>query len=185
MEKPRMISDKSTIVAICPPEQVFEQFSEFLGDTIRSLGLHMTLATLGDLKDEDVSRCITILHNAVKGLPTVNMTFEGEGYLKMPNGKYANIALANGPGLDMWRHKIASVLKSEGFLNSEIDGFLPHITLAFSDNSDSRLPDSFGFKAFPVDCIYFLRGSSIKVPIFVGANGHVAAERKLSPTGSD
>ncbi len=147
----------------------------------------MTLATLGDLKDEDVSKCISLLHEKAKTLKAINMTFEGEGYLKLPDGKFALVALANGIGLDMWRYELASVLKQEGFLNSEIDGFLPHITLSYSDQNDRLLPASFGFKAFTVDCVHFLRGSRMKIPIFVGGKdvGHTATERQLSAPGGD
>jgi len=182
-----LISDKSTILAICPPDKVKEAFEPYVDETVEKLGLHMTLATLGDLKDEDVSKCIAILHDKAKTLKAINMSFEGEGYLKLPDGKFALTALANGIGLDMWRYELASVLKQEGFLNSEIDGFLPHITLAYSENNELRLPTSFGFKAFTVDCVYFLRGSNMKIPIFVGGNdvGHSTAERKLSTVGGD
>ncbi len=183
-----MISDKSTILAICPPPKVLEAFDAYMGESVRKLGLHMTLATLGDLKDEDVARCIAILHEAAQDLSSINISFEGEGYLKLPDGRFAAVALANGIDLDMWRYELASVLKSEGFLNSEIDGFLPHITLAFTDEIKQVLPDSFGFKAFTVDHVYFLRGSDTKIPIFVGGKkdgGHSTSERKLSSTGSD
>lgn len=182
-----MISDKSTIIAICPPPMVKEAFDPFMSDGVKNLGLHMTLATLGDLKDEDVSKCISLLHDKAKTLKTLNIKFEGEGYLKLPDGKFALVALANGIGLDMWRYEVASVLKHEGFLNSEIDGFLPHITLSIADNSDRLLPKGFGCRAFTVDCIYFLRGTDMKIPIFVGGNdvGHTPSERKLSSVSGD
>lgn len=163
-----MISDKSTIVAIKPPDKVKEAFEPYLGDQVKELGLHMTLATLGDLKDEDVARCISILHDQATNLSTINISFEGEGYLKLPDGRFAVVALANGVGLDMYRYELASVLSKEGFLNSEIDGFLPHITLKFSDELERALPENFGFKAFTVDCLHFIRGTDLKIPIFVG-----------------
>ena len=91
-----MISDKSTIIAICPPDKVKEAFEPYISEEVKGLGLHMTLATLGDLKDEDIAKCISILHAKAKTLKAINMSFEGEGYFKLPDGKFALVALANG-----------------------------------------------------------------------------------------
>lgn len=163
-----MISEKSTILAIKPPDRVLEAVSEYMDTNAASMGLHLTLANLGDLKDEEVARCISVLYRKMQSLSAINISYTGEGFIKLPDSKFAIAMLVSGQGLDIWRYEIAKTLSEEGLLHNEIDAFIPHMTLAYKDDNEGILPPSFGFKTFPVESIYLMRGADTRIPIFTG-----------------
>lgn len=175
-----MISEKSTILAIKPPDRIVDLLDEYVSDDIRELGLHMTIADLGDLKEEDVARCISLLHEEMSVLSSINISYVGEGTFKMPNSNFANVVLLSGQGLDVWRYEISQKLKEEGLLNNEIDAFHPHMTIGRSEEKNYKLPETFGFKAFTIDCIYFFRGKNIRIPIFAGEQTTAAKETEAN-----
>lgn len=163
-----MSLDKSTIIAICPPESVTEMLTDHADDKVKSLGIHLTLANIGEIKEEYISEYIYVLHNVMQSLHPFNLEYSGEGFLRLPNSKFACVALVSGRGLEKWRHTISCALNDASLLDQEIDAFLPHITLAYQDTPESVLDPSFGFKAFSVNSIYLIRGNNIKIPIMAG-----------------
>lgn len=161
-----LVSEKSTILAIMPPQRVIDAVGEYMDDTSKSHGLHLTLANLGDLKDEDEARCISVLYEKMRSLKAINIKYTGEGFIKLPDSKFAIAMLVSGMGLDVWRYEIAKTLQLEGLLVNEIDAFLPHMTIGFSEENKGLLPASFGFKEFTVDHIVFMRGPNTRVKLF-------------------
>ncbi len=175
-----MISEKSTILAIIPPERVLTHTSEHMDETAKSQGLHLTLANLGDLKEEDAARCVSVLYHLMKTLKAINIKYTGEGLIKLPDSRFAVAMLVSGKGLDVWRYEIAKTLSDEGLLVNEIDAFLPHMTIGFSDENKGVLPASFGFKEFTADNIVFMRGSGTRLCIYT--TGKEESDGRSTPT---
>jgi 2'-5' RNA ligase len=147
--------------------------TDLADDRVKELGIHLTLANLGEVKDESLSECITVLHNVMQNLNPINLEFSGEGFLRLPNAKFACVALVSGRGLEKWKHIISCALNDASLLDQEIDAFLPHITLAYQETPEILLSPSFGFKAFSVNTIYLTRGNNMKIPILAGGKKNV------------
>ena len=123
-------ADKTGVmIALVPPKSVLEQLSVEGGESVDDM--HITVAYLGKTHaiDEDD------FHNAVEAFANTAPPMHGKitGFGQFNKG--VHVALVDIPGIDQFRRHLMTFLSSQGIHVKDEHGVLPHITLAYSDDT--------------------------------------------------
>ena len=157
---------KGAIVALVPPPEIAEQLAA-LGDEPADV-LHVTLAFLGDLTDDDqveldeddgggvkrtpraaVLAAVAAFCAGAPPLPTAKIS--GVGAFALGDDKAVVYASVDVPGLPELRERLVAALGAAGIPISRLHGLSPHISLRYT-SADVAPPaaDALGTLEWPV-----------------------------------
>jgi 2'-5' RNA ligase/phage head maturation protease len=118
--------------------------------------MHVTLAYLGDLEDEESAKafneCKLALAKNLKAFAAKMGPVEGtlSGLIRFDNrdggddGQHALCASFDAPGLEDWRHELVKCVKASGLSVEPNHGFTPHCTLAYVPEDAPPVPERIG-----------------------------------------
>lgn len=165
------VTSSSTMVALIPPAQWRTTLEPHAHNEQLVDGLHCTLFYLGETGPDELGHIHEILSVVADELEPITLEANGAGCF-CNDDAHVRYLIPNGPGLDVWRHQVASNLRP--FLKKdETHGFVPHITLEY--HKDEPLPRDFwqvadeDFDDWDCRRLYLVRGNEIMQTYEVGA----------------
>jgi 2'-5' RNA ligase len=131
------------MVALYPPPDVAAKLALKGGQDPRTM--HVTLAYLGKTGDlQDADRLKGVIAGWAATTPPVSGKTAGLGVFapsSTSDGQPVTYASVDAQGLDHHRGSLVHMLKHAGFPVAHDHGFTPHMTLAYADRRDTKLPE--------------------------------------------
>lgn len=127
---------KSVMVALFIPPGIARAIAVDDGNDPRDL--HITLAYMGENGTESLDRdhLVRVLRSLADETPAVTGVINGRGMFKVGDDAWAHFLTLDSPGLASLRQRIIDALKDSGVEVVENHGFVPHITLTYSQSEE-------------------------------------------------
>jgi len=146
------------MIAVYPRAEEAERLAA--ADGLGAADLHCTLVFLGDAAELDRDAITAAVGNAVAGMSALEGAVGGVGHFASGEDGVPLVLLPDIQGLSHLRERVVSALEGRGIRSPSEHGFLPHMTLRYSDNGE--VPD----------------GSLIGEPLHFDAVSVVVADRR-------
>lgn len=135
---------KSVAVMLPLPEDVAEKLHVTGDGALAKEDLHLTLMYLGEIDDlkkgrDDVLRAVMNMAMSISPFE-VETTGSGVFDIKEAYASVAHVALIDGVDFPDVYNKVRRSLSINGIEFKKTHGFIPHVTLGYSDNDKYRLP---------------------------------------------
>lgn len=127
------------MIALFPSAEVATQLAVKGGESPEQL--HVTLAYLGDKSNvADVAGLCDVVQAFAKSWAPLGGEVSGMGVFSNSNGAitYASVDV---PGLPDFRHELVKCVEAAGFAVAKDHGYTPHMTLAYADQRNIKLPN--------------------------------------------
>jgi 2'-5' RNA ligase len=172
-------NSNGVMVAIAPPTTIGEAIALPGGEAVDEL--HVTLAYLGNAADVDYDALRSAVEDMAAAVRPLTATVQGLGVFQ--NDENVLWAAVDAPGLEEWRSTLVGCLADYGLAPISNHGFTPHMTLKYSENAITELPDldPEAKAPWPVPEVVLAHGGTWeRIPV----TGHIESdEDPLSPPG--
>lgn len=126
------------MIALRPPEEACDKLNEHAEEDHDQL--HITLAYLGKTSDIDEDRLRVAVEAFALGSPPLTGRFGGAGAFQN-EAENVLVALVDIPGIDGFVAKLNEYLDAVGIAGPNNHGLQPHLTLKYSDEPITEVPD--------------------------------------------